>query len=177
MTAAPSYCASLLILLALSSVHFSEVRSLIVRSVSRQWNDYRSKISMSSVYASASDDIKGLVSRAEMILIVPISTVRTEYISGNSTHCSCWCFCVLHHITLLNDYMGFDLTIVFMSSTLDLKKILPRKLEATMVPASKLTQAVDGTAFCQLGKLWNFMNRRSAQLSKWYSKLVSSELI
>ena len=35
-----------------------------------------------SLYASSSDDIKGLVSRADMILIVPISTVRTEYISG-----------------------------------------------------------------------------------------------
>ena len=39
--------------------------------------------------------------------------------------------------------------------TADLKKLLPKKLEATMVPASKLTQAVDGTAFCQLGKNTN----------------------
>ena len=76
------YFASLLILLVLSSLYFSEVRSLIVPRISQ----LRNRISMSSVYASASDDIKGLVSRAEMILIVPISTVRTEYISGSSAY-------------------------------------------------------------------------------------------
>ena len=37
------------------------------------------KVSMMSSY---SDDVKVLVARAEMILIVPTSTVRTEYIAG-----------------------------------------------------------------------------------------------
>ena len=36
-----------------------------------------------SMLSSWSDDIKGLVARAEMILIVPTSTVRTEYIAGD----------------------------------------------------------------------------------------------
>ena len=79
------YFASLLILLA-SSIYFSDVRSLKVPRIPQQRNAFQYRISMSSVYASASDDIKGLVSRAEMILIVPISTVRTEYISGSSAH-------------------------------------------------------------------------------------------
>ena len=37
---------------------------------------------MSSLFVSSSDDIKGLVARSDMILIVPTSTVRTDYISG-----------------------------------------------------------------------------------------------
>jgi hypothetical protein len=40
------------------------------------------KISMMSSTSSWTDDVKVLVARAEMILIVPTSTVRTEYIAG-----------------------------------------------------------------------------------------------
>ena len=59
------------------------VRSFTITRVDSNVRFSLGRLSMSSLFVSSSDDIKGLVARSDMILIVPTSTVRTDYISGN----------------------------------------------------------------------------------------------
>ena len=82
--AVKSYSEPLIKFLILLVIHATFVASFATIDRPIFAHASRNVLAMSSLYASSSDDIRGLVSRAEMILIVPTSTVRTEYISGTA---------------------------------------------------------------------------------------------
>lgn len=81
-----SYSTPLFKFIILLAIQATFIASFTTISRSQFGHASRNVVVMSSLYASSSDDIRSLVSRAEMILVVPTSTVRTEYISGELTY-------------------------------------------------------------------------------------------
>jgi hypothetical protein len=79
MTASKSWSIALLVCCICLLLDRCFVTSFATTAMGYQQRTNERKVSMMSSY---SDDVKVLVARAEMILIVPTSTVRTEYIAG-----------------------------------------------------------------------------------------------
>lgn len=79
MTASKAWSAALLVCCIFLILAQNSVTSFAMTRMGCIQRTNERKVSMMS---SGSDDVKVLVARAEMILIVPTSTVRTEYIAG-----------------------------------------------------------------------------------------------